>query len=353
MDKHLIPSLKCVYCGSSFRLEKVFRRFPSGSVRFGVLRCDCDVFPIVEGIVYLKKSAPPVLKNQHAVTLMYEGKFSEVVGILFDEHRRAKIPYTLLRSGLFHPKTLIGFLRLLRLFIPESRAWWTHLMERERRPTFVLALSNLSDAPQGNVILDVGCSVGWFLKYALAHAPGNTYVGVETSFSALFLARQFLLKKNATLICADADLGLPFRTGSIDRVFANDTFMYFTRKRFFLTETQRIGTKKSLVFLSHVHSARRENMGQGYGLTARELDGYAQEFSLRVASDETLFAALQTGQPLPYKKLSERKSVLRSPSCSLIISRSAKFPVLTPPPWLRRFVRATDFHFVEDPQLRL
>lgn len=352
MNRGIINLLECPFCHTPLKVGGVFRVFAKGNnIRDGFVRCVCDVFPIVEGILYLKKNEPPVLKNQIAVDLLRQGQYHEALNLLFDERRRAKLPYSWLLSGRFKPKTIQGFLALLKVFIPESKAWLNHLAEREHRPTFFLSLMNLAYVQTGQIVVDAGCSAGWFLKHLIQRQPKARAIGVETSFSALYLARKFVLKNKGSLICADLDLGLPFRAGVVDRVMANDTFMYLKKKHFFLTESARVTGRQGLTFLSHVHSALAENDGQGYGLTSAELSKYTKEFKLWSTDDEALYRSLTKLQPHSYFRQKNSTNILRHRSVSLVMPKKSFKPSHSPD-WIARLMRSTNLNFLEDPQLK-
>jgi SAM-dependent methyltransferase len=353
MEKKLIHMLQCPYCGGSFRLTRTFRMFPkSEKIRFGILQCACDVFPIAEGIVYLKKIASEPPKNQAAVALFEAGQFQKATSVLFDERRRAKLPYTLLLKGLFRPKTIAQFLGVLQLFTPASRAWLTHLAQRQRRPTFFLSLAQLAYLKQSAVAVDVGCSAGWFLSALLSKSPRTAAIGVETSFSALYLARHFILKQKGNLVCADADLGLPLQPAAAGTVFVNDTFMYLVRKEYFLQEAFRILKPGSLLFLTHVHAAGFNNDGQGFGLSSKELASYARKYRMWGTPDEELYRTLASNKPHSYTRVSSPYS-LKHRSYSFVLAKNMNFVPQSSPAWVHRLLSQTKLDRREDPQLQV
>lgn len=353
MEKKLIRFLQCPYCGGSFRLACTLQTFrKTQRIRFGIVQCSCDVFPIVEGIVFLKKVAGDPPKHHAAVTFLEEKRFQEATSILFEERRRAKLPYILLFKQLFRPKTIAQFLSLLALFTPASRAWLTHLAQRERRPTFFLALAQLAYLKEKETVVDVGCSAGWFLRRLLFSSPGTAVIGVETSFSALYLARHFILKNRGNLICADVDLGLPLQPEIAGTVYVNDTFMYLARKEHFLQEAFRIMRPDSLVFLTHVHSAGTRNDGQGFGLSSNELSRFARRYQIWGTADEDLYRSLTSDSPHSYKRVAGQ-SRLESQSYSFVAVKGRSFLPKLSPKWVRRLLLQTKLDFREDPQLQV
>lgn len=353
MDIKTLSLLQCPYCHSSLRVQELFKRFPRlNTIQFGAVQCQCDIFPIVEGILYLKKSA--TAQRQAAIDLSRQGKYQAAILALFEERRRSKIPYWLLVQGLVRPQTLRGFLRLLSFFTPAIRAWLAHLAERDRRPTFFLALATLAYLPpsrKASVLVDVGCSAGWFLPHLFRRASQATVIGIETSFSALYLARKYMVKARGNLICTDVDLGLPFRPQVINQVFVNDTFMYLKRQALFLQEAHRITRHQSLIFLTHVHDALAENDGRKEGITRRALTRYARQYSLFGTTDEDFFRTLVSNTPHSYRRLSASRKLLPSRSYSFVLAQG-QFKTQSSPTWVDRLLKKTKLHFIEDPQLK-
>lgn len=351
MNIRVIQKLQCPYCDSPFKDIKAFEFFDSQkqNIQWGEVSCICESFPIVEGILYLKRDG---FKNKISVSFLRERDFSKALSVLFEERRRAKVPYFFLLT-LFQKSFTLPFpffMVLLQGFIPESRLWFQHMLNRYKRPTFFLSLTSLSYFQKGSVIVDIGCSVNWFFSSFFKKWQKNTFIGVDFSWSALFLARKYFVNSKVDLICADINLGIPLKNAVADSITVNDTFMYIQKKKMIIQEFLRVGKKNIQVFLSHVHNEGAENVGQGYGLSPKEVKTYLPLFQVWATSDKKLFQSLQERNVHSYQKVKGNFFFEKnSASYSYLFVRHDTF--FTPKKtlgWIEALARKTDFDYKED-----
>lgn len=353
MKQQTLKFLQCPACGFSFSIKEICVLFPrTKNIRFGIIACRCGEFPMVEGIVFLKSDHASSVKKERAVQFIRDGQYEKSVLALFEERRRAKFPYWLLVRNYWHPRKIENFLRFLQFVTPASKAWLIHLAQRFRRPTFWLSLATLSTVKSGQIVVDVGCSAGWFLEAVFKHTKASSVTGIDTSFSALFLARKYKIGGKGTLVCADADRGVPIQSGVVDRIFVNDTFMYLKKQSFFLEESSRISSRGALTFVTHVHNAAVQNDGQGNGITARKMMQHAKKHPLWFTADELLFQSFLHSLPAAYKKSIRHIPLLRSPSYSFVIAKNLFTPFFAPA-WWKSALKQVRLDYKEDPQLNL
>jgi ubiquinone/menaquinone biosynthesis C-methylase UbiE len=95
------------------------------------------------------------------------------------------------------------------------------------------------DAPEGRVVLDIGCGSGTLLEATARRWP--VCVGVDSSLRRLVLARHRLQQAGirARLVCANVD-ALPFDDGLFDRVIAEWILERSPRKERALREWNRM-----------------------------------------------------------------------------------------------------------------
>lgn len=294
-----ISLLQCPYCHTELKVDFVL---PNRS-GYATLHCDCDTYPVIEGIVYLRKNAAQL--GQHAVELLRTGRSYEALSILFSEERKlTRFLYTVL---LRFPLSLRGFIRSWKLLVPGSKAWQNYLLYREKRVSFILSAATLSFIQDDDVVTDIGCGTGHFLNKAAQIHPSSQLIGIDGSFPLLYLAKRFFLKKyldRCLLVCADIDSGIPLKDEISTSVFCNDAFMYFHRKKHVAQEMLRVMRTKGRLFITHLHHRQAQNLGQGYGMSVQDVRTLLPELRGFIASDRSLFHTLLDKHTLTYRSLS-------------------------------------------------
>lgn len=298
MQLNHLSLLQCPYCGSALTVDFTYPNRPE----FATVHCDCDTYPIVDGIAYLKKG--PQLLNQRAAEAIRAGNPHEALQILFLEERKlTRFLYSLL---LRLPLSLRVFIRLWQVLVPGSKSWQNYLLRRDQRVSFIVSAATLAFTKDGEVITDLGCGAGHFLKKAMQLRPDSTLIGVDGSFSLLFLAKRFFLQKSTQtlLICTDLDAGIPLQDTVSDHTFCNDAFMYFHRKKHVAQEMRRTTTAKGRVYITHLHHRLAKNLGQGYGMSVQDATSLFPELRGYISSDRSLLHTLIQRQTLIYQQLS-------------------------------------------------
>lgn len=96
-----------------------------------------------------------------------------------------------------------------------------------------------------NRYLDIGCGVGWALKYCFN--KGIKCVGFDISEKAIYLSRDILPQRITTLV-ADGEK-LPFKNGTFDLVSSLGTIEHFSSPAKGLEEIKRITKKGGQILL--------------------------------------------------------------------------------------------------------
>jgi SAM-dependent methyltransferase/uncharacterized protein YbaR (Trm112 family) len=349
MKTKTLKLLNCPYCNSNFKLEDSESTFSikKTEIEFGIVSCICDRFPIIDGILYLKKVD---LLNKEAVRLVENKEFSKLETLLLEERKKTKIPYYIflfyLTYGYLIPfnylTTIFGF------FTPESNSWFEYMSKRIKRPTFFLSLFSINYFKKKSTIVDVGCSAGWFLSYI--NSLKYNLIGIDSSWSALLLAKKYFLKNNVDLICLDVQFGFPLKNKIVDFFTFNDSFMYIKNKKFILSECVRTGKKRQITFLNHVHNSGANNMGQGYGFSAREVRSFLKDFNIWFTDDKNLFVSLTNNLVSSYKMVFKNfsYSVDDHSSSYIFTSKNYVFKNKKPGKKLLSIAKNTIFDYKED-----
>jgi len=259
MDNRIAKKLMCVYCKQRIDTEYVFKQ------TFGIAKCSCSRFPIVNSILYLKNDS----SQKRAVELINKRKYFLALIALLQLRKRLLVPIIFLILLHRHKKAQYRisfqvFLRLLVIFgYPLS--WARYLANRKRMPSYILSeavVDYLPVTPKA-VIIDAGCGTG-----QLIHSLGKTVdpkniIGLDGSFLSLFLAKCFFVSQETLLICTDIENGLPFANKSVTLCFDVESFQHYTKKQQYLSELGRVITPRGVAALIHVfnkNSGRDKNI---------------------------------------------------------------------------------------------
>lgn len=336
--------LRCPYCLSKLKPD---RKTPPRSSS-GVLVCDCDVYPFIQDIMYLKKDHQQT--NQRCVQLLREGNIRRALRLLLDGRRLTKLAYSLAGNVPLHM-----LLAVARATAPGSSSWWIYLSNRTRRVSFLLSLATLGSIQAGDTIVDIGCGLGYFLAKTDEWTRTGLRVGVDASFSLLYLARAYSVSPMTVLVCADVEQGLPLQPNVADTIFFNDSFMYMHNKRRVLIESHRVLRSRGQLFLTHVHNEGNENLGQGYGIIPNDLNALGNPlYRVGAISDKQMFQSIVRSAAITYggvsKKLHSR--MYRSLSYRLMKDRAPLAPIV-PPQNLVKYIAHTKIDYTEDVELSL
>jgi len=100
-----------------------------------------------------------------------------------------------------------------------------------------MLLAALLDGPHG-IVVEVGSGSGIATR-CFPHLPGNRLaVGVDVERGDLRKAAE--TSNRVSYLAATADLGLPFRTGSVDSVVASEVYEHLAHPQGFIEEVRRI-----------------------------------------------------------------------------------------------------------------
>ena len=324
--------LRCPYCH-----KKLFR------VNQYTLRCCCDTFPIVHNIAYLKKG--PQLKQTRAIALMKKGYFFAATLLLLDSRNVANY---LILFAPFVP--LFYILRLLEICYPSEKKWWQYLRARDLRATHLLSLATLGAIQKNDVVVDICCGQGNFLKYAAAWTPAKTLIGIDSSLFLLLIARKYFVPTGVVLVCADINKGVPLQNRHTSRAFMNDCFMYVDQKTA-VNELLRILKIEGEAFLTHVHNQGKNNLGQGLGispLSLRTLTGGI--FHIQHITDEGFFSAIVGKARIPYNPIGLHAVFAERSYSYYLASRPRTFP-FTIPHMIYTYTKTHPIDLTEDTNL--
>ena len=140
---------------------------------------------------------------------------------------------------------------------------------RASTPTFASGLGLIAEhADPAQPLVEIACGVGHFLYHARAH--GLACVGVDVTFSKVWLARHTLARPDVALVCADLVAGEALAlapTGGAN-VLCHDAFYFFDQKPRAARRLQALAGDAGRVLLGHVHLAGQDHGGIAGALLA-------------------------------------------------------------------------------------
>ncbi len=263
LQEKIFKKLRCAYCYSEFHINPEYSHIDGNNSLWGVLTCNCDVYPVVAGIAYLKKDTG--LKNKKISELIKQRRFYESFFLLIDDSIFVKYilvfwyRYQKVFERFFSKVTYI-FLH----FFSKHKSWIIYLSKREKSSRNFLILQSFlkKNLQDGDTIVDIGCGNG-FLASLLPRKCA--YVGIDSDFLSLLLFQMSKRQKKEHLfICADANMGIPIKEKIANHVIFLDSFSYLYKKKEILDAVSKI-LKEGWTYLIGLYVSNPITDEWGYG----------------------------------------------------------------------------------------
>lgn len=265
----MISKIICPYCRTKLKLVSITEnKFYFG--KFGVVKCDCDIYPIAADIIYLKKDDN--LSNRMAVEMIQDGKYYECIGLLLRNSRRPQrilmvLFYQLVCRGI---KINLRYLLKLLKFVSPEKSWFDFLLKRERNIELKQALDKHRAKFEGSGNwIDIGHSIGQLDRLV---DTDMSVIGIDISYMSLLIARFYNFSVNTTLICSDINFSLPIENGFGDLVTIFVTFQYVYNQSFLVKEVARILHKGRLLLIEETFNKSKNTHYWGYGMSLKTLN---------------------------------------------------------------------------------
>ena len=301
---NLKASLRCPYCES--KLTCKFIKSDPRYENWGVCRCSCDEYPIVEGIFYLIKDDRR--SNRHAVSHIKSRKYlSAVWMLLYTSHRNYKLialSAYFFRRWLQLSLSLKFWLRILKQTGP-SKDWITYILERNNRDDIHVALNlTIRYAKRGGILLDIGYGLGNLHTLLQKNKFSSFFVGLDKSFCFLFLSAIHREKTDVLLVCTDVEAGLPFLDSTFTDVVIVDTFCSTFKKEYVISETARVLRDHRFLYFVNLYGTSRRSYYWGYGIKYDNLRKMLERYFQKIRFVES---CLINGKVRKIKEISKTK----------------------------------------------
>ena len=339
MNSSLLPSLRCPSCGEGFEVSYAER--DGDELRYGLLRCRCNAYPIVAGIPVLAED-----QARKARDLITAGRRQEaLLALLYPpipalahrwirtlpdlpglrEIRRAahQREWRRLADAVTSRADRLTAVDLLYLYFHNVRENFIYQSYRYGQPRQLVALSfaTLLEGSGGGPILDLGCGCGQITFNLTQLAPGRRVLGIDTFFFGLYLAKHWIAP-GAEFLCCAADVPLPFPDGFLSAVFCSDSFHYFVDKATAIAELKRLIHEDGLILSTGMHNAcvQRE-LAYGLPLTPDGYAGLVSDMHHRLVADTDVLGRYFQKQGPPLAQSGEKERLERAPLLSMAASR--------------------------------
>jgi SAM-dependent methyltransferase len=335
--------LRCPYCSESFTFCDT-RRPRLGAAEFGILRCSCSEFPVIDGVPIVQKGHVGMFEHTTGETQVPGPLPAALVDLLkAGQPLRALLeclvvpalplePWLPWRVAHSHPALrLARYLgkrrlrdkilahregtsvqKLLDVFFRPSSPLGSELAHyfllRFGQPRHLAALALLPLLPSSDKpVLDIACGLGHFEHYLTRRRNAVDAVGTDMNFYQLWIARHWIAP-SAHFVCSNAEDGLPFVNEAFSATVCSDAYHYISNRRALQREIGRCAMDMP-VLLTRVGNASilpRE----GHEST---LEGYLDEFAapdVHVFSERRLIHMYLDGVN-PFTEKTEDTSTLR------------------------------------------
>jgi len=342
-----IERLFCPYCGFQLKIQKVLSE---GIDANAIVKCECYRYPIIEGILILKKGS--TVKN--AVRLMERNELSkalinlievgpqggdvidhislsldqashEMLGITTPFHRLWLIYKKMTSRPLLEKTTKLTFFAAIDSL--KWKSWGNYLKFRFSSPDFVAALPLIHLIKQTHsTILDIGCGAGHSSFIIAKHIPEERIICADKTFINLYLAKKFFVK-NASFICLDANNPLPFTNESFSSIFCLDAFHYVISKRLLAKEFKRTLKPDGILLLPHLHNSLT-NIRRGMAVEALTPKRYVDLFDnleVRLIPEDKVIENFLANDKIDLKEKTSEQELKNSHAIVLVASDNQRF----------------------------
>lgn len=306
-------SLHCPYCGSA--LEHVLQlqaATHAADADYGVLRCGCSRYPIVEGIPVLQqiegidKIVRLIEQKDAARALLQAMNVFRVRWAHRSRWHQARYYLNCRRLVATQDLTFESALDLVR----QPKEFADYLFQRYANPSFMsdMALMPLLGSffdhaaivQSGTAsdlrprVLDLGCGAG-HSSFLMTHwFPGVSVVAADHDFVSLYVAKRFLAP-NAEYVCFDSEVPNPFANDCFDAVHCLDAFHYFKSKRAIVSDLKRVVRRSGLWVFAHLHNALMDNVTAGIPLSPEHYYRCFESLDPMLFDEADIRCSLSTG----------------------------------------------------------
>jgi len=249
MTNKQLSYLICPYCNSQFHVNKSFIK-KQNNIIFGTVYCNCDEFPVVDGILYLHKS-----RIKAIVDSLNKHKFHRAVAIALGLSRKKTFIFDLFTqyNKIFNrlPNNFINRVLISFLFnIPPNQFKYYFSRHQEIESLLFFLPLTFKTVTDDSLWLDVGSGITNYYHHLYRLYPKLNIISLENIFNNMYLSHLFFPQKNVTYICSDFSLGLHLYPKTLDIITFIDSFPFIEKQKSSLNLAVSLLKKNGLFFIS-------------------------------------------------------------------------------------------------------
>lgn len=279
MKQELLELMKCPYCGTDFEIDEVYSENKEGIIN-GCINCECNEYPILEGILILKNTAT----KECIIEYLKKGEIEKAVALSFGDYTndicRVADFIEPKPFGKLFKKNLLSFVnsyskKIYKKYSDKSLSFCDvlgngsfeiYLKHRFSSQSFWALYPFIPVlSKRRKRILDMCCGAGHASFVISKYVNPNELICVDEIFKNLYLAKKYF--SDAEFINIDANYQLPFKDDIFSSVFMMDAFHYIDARAHLAKELERVLSKKGMLLLLHLHNALVENVAAGKPLS--------------------------------------------------------------------------------------
>lgn len=271
--------MRCPYCGFRFQIALIIEE-KNDEINYGVIRCSCSEFPIIESILMLKEG----LVKRYSLEYLRAGMNEKALDLALGPGGEdlCRIRGYLSRIGFWgkYPNSSYKFLteRFLRhisknyritlsFFQLHEQAYFKYRFASETLWLLYPFIRMLKAHKKR--ILELGCGRGHITFILSNYVDPEELICADETFKSLYILKKHF-SKNAQCVCLNANYPLPFLDETFDSVIMSDSFHYILSRSYLAKEMLRVKSVNGLILLLHLHNSLIKNISAGYALTPEE-----------------------------------------------------------------------------------
>lgn len=279
MIPELLKLMKCPYCGTDFEIDEVYSENEE-RVMNGCIKCECNEYPILEGILILKNTPA----KEYIIEYLKKGEIEKAVALSLRDYTndicRVADFIEPKPFGKLFKKNLLSFVnsyskKIYKKYSDKSLSFCEvlrngsyeiYLKHRFSSQTFwsLYPFIKLLRKKRER-ILDVCCGAGHASFVISKYVIPDELICVDGDFKSLYLAKKYF--SNAEFINIDVNYQLPFKDDIFSSVFMMDAFHYVDARALLAKEFERVLNQEGMLLLLHLHNALVENVAAGKPLS--------------------------------------------------------------------------------------
>ena len=279
MRPELLKLMKCPYCGTDFEIDEVYSENEERVIN-GCIKCECNEYPILEGILILKNTPT----KECIIEYLKKGENEKAVALSLMDYTNdiCRVADFIVSKpcGQFLKKSSFGLANYFSknkykkysnknisfCDVLGNGSFDAYLKHRFSSQTFWSLYPFIPLLRRKRKrILEVCCGAGHASFVISKYVNPDELICVDGEFKSLYLAKKYF--SNAEFINIDANYQLPFKDNIFSSVFMMDAFHYVDARALLAKEFERVLNPEGMLLLLHLHNALVENVAAGKPLS--------------------------------------------------------------------------------------